>query len=182
MSQAISPKGRGLVCPVCMHQQEPRVLRSTLTLKTTDTTPVSVEGNQRATGCSCTPAVCLSRNDNRGNSRCHCHTSTVPRHPSDVGGLELGRDRAQDPSPGIMGTLEPCSAATTGVCKIALSILYNSGVLYTPLNYTKLLTPLFRERYWQLYNLTLSISGPKNGRLPAGGPSSALRLEARGVA
>ena len=26
------------------------------------------------------------------------------------------------------------------------------------------------------------LSGPKNGRLPAGGPSSALRLEARGVA
>ena len=45
MSQAISPKGRGLVCPVCMHQQELRVLRSTSTLKTT---LVSVEGNQRA--------------------------------------------------------------------------------------------------------------------------------------
>ena len=50
MNQAISPKGRGLVCPVRMHQQELRVLRSTLTLKTTNTTLASVAGNNGQLG------------------------------------------------------------------------------------------------------------------------------------
>jgi hypothetical protein len=120
------------------------VLRGTLTLKATDATLVSVEGNNGQLSASvlllCAHPETITEAI-PGASAVTC-TSTVPRHPSDVpvGGLDLGRDRAQDPGPGIVGTFEPSSDGPHDAafqvqqqaranCARAQS-LYNSGVFY----------------------------------------------------
>jgi hypothetical protein len=57
---------------LCQWHWQLWVLRSTLTFKTTDTPLVSVEGISTVI----TPPT---RDDNRGDSMCHWHTSTLAR-------------------------------------------------------------------------------------------------------
>ena len=120
------------------------VLRSTVTLKATtdsDTTLVSAGSNLKgiAAGCQCSssPAACVTRNDNRGDSKCqvlwHCHrdTITVPRiHVVGLLKLDIGRDGDQDQA------LAPFSAATikvTGLCKlrthVRMTLFWGEAVL-----------------------------------------------------
>ena len=93
------PRGPGWSCSVDLRVEtvtsQLRVLRGTLTLKATDLTLrlVSVEGDSGLLGALVhLPCAGLSRDDNRGNTMCHCHTITVPRMMvlSTVG-LDLGR-------------------------------------------------------------------------------------------
>ena len=83
-----------------------------------------------------------SRNDNRGDSQCHCHTSTdVARldlgYSIDVARLDLGCDGE---SWHRSKPLQRCKLKITGLCKTLHSRLYNVGVfkLYNSGNLRKL--------------------------------------------
>ena len=74
------------------------VLRSTLTLKTTDTTLVSVDGNIGHRGALVPlPHASPDTITEETPTECHCHTLTIPwTFTRSRDSRDFGRDRAQD--------------------------------------------------------------------------------------
>jgi hypothetical protein len=93
---------------------------------------------------TCRHGVChwQSRNDDRDDSLCHCHTNAVPRMHMPVVRLNLGRDRGQDQHLAQRNLNH--SAWQQQTCAFhALSVCTNFGVL-TP----EITQALFLERLW----------------------------------
>jgi hypothetical protein len=93
------------------------VLRSTLTLKTTDTTLVSVDGNIGHRGALVPLPHASPDTITEGNSQCHCHTPAIPWTWEAETGVTSVVTELRTKSWHRSMPLQRCNTKTTGLCK-----------------------------------------------------------------